>query len=137
MLGLHAYIEVADLEHGIEFYCRGFDLRLKRRLSPRWAELSGAQIPVFLLGGLPSLADLGSLKAERSYQRHWTPVHLDFIVANLDEAVARLEALGAVLDRPIKDREYGRIANLADPFGNGFDVIEFTRNGYDAVDRRE
>jgi predicted enzyme related to lactoylglutathione lyase len=110
---------------------------MKRRLSPRWVELAGAQIPVFLLGGLPSIADLGSVKAERSYRRHWTPVHLDFIVADLDEAVARLKALGAVLDRPMKNREYGRIANLADPFGNGFDVIQFTGSGYDAVDRRE
>jgi hypothetical protein len=30
---------------------------------------------------------------------------------------------------------YGRIANMADPFGNGFDLIEFTGSGYDAVSR--
>jgi hypothetical protein len=35
----------------------------------------------------------------------------------------------------IKLREYGRIANMADPFGNGFDLIEFSGSGYDAVSR--
>ena len=32
-------------------------------------------------------------------------------------------------------REYGRMANLADPFGNGFDLIEFSGSGYDGVSR--
>ncbi len=49
--------------------------------------------------------------------------------------VARLTALGGTLDREIKTREYGRIANLADPFGNGFDLIEFSGAGYDNVSR--
>ena len=50
--------------------------------------------------------------------------------------VARLISLGASLDRDIKIREYGHIANMADPFGNGFDLIEFTGPGYDAVSRQ-
>ena len=71
----------------------------------------------------------------RSYERHWTPVHLDFIVGDLDATISRLTALGASLDRGVKSREYGRIANMADPFGNGFDLIEFSGSGYDAVSR--
>jgi hypothetical protein len=43
--------------------------------------------------------------------------------------------MGASLDRDVKSREYGRFANMADPFGNGFDLIEFSRVGYDAVSR--
>ena len=72
---------------------------------------------------------------QRSFERHWTPVHLDFIVADLDAVVARLTGLGATLDRGIQQREYGRMANLADPFGNGFDLIEFSGSGYDGVSR--
>jgi predicted enzyme related to lactoylglutathione lyase len=60
-------------------------------------------------------------------------VHVDFIVTNLDETVARLCRLGATLDREIQIREYGRMANMADPFGNGFDLIEFSRPEYDNV----
>ena len=135
MILVHAYIEVTELARGIEFYCHGLDLTLKRRLSPRWVELAGANLPIFLLADRPALADLGNTQAVRSYQRHWTPVHLDFIVADLDQMVARLRALGASLDREVKVCEYGRIANMADPFGNGFDLIEFSGSGYDAVSR--
>jgi len=71
----------------------------------------------------------------RDFGRHWTPVHVDFIVANLDEMVARLCGLGASLDREIQIREYGRMANMADPFGNGFDLIEFSGPGYDNLQR--
>jgi predicted enzyme related to lactoylglutathione lyase len=135
MLIAHAYIEVADATRGIEFYGQGLGLTVKRRLSPRWIELAGANLPIFLLAHRPPVADLGSRKVPRSYERHWTPVHLDFIVDDLDAAVSRLTELGGALDRDIKTREYGRIANMADPFGNGFDLIEFSGSGYDAVSR--
>ena len=108
---------------------------MKRRLSPTWIELSGANLPVFLLADRPAMANLGSRTALRSYERHWTPVHLDFVDADLDATVARLTALGGSLDRDVKVREYGRIANMADPFGNSFDLIEFSGAGYDAVSR--
>jgi predicted enzyme related to lactoylglutathione lyase len=135
MLTVHAYVEVTEAARGIEFYCEGLGLTLKRRLSPRWIELAGANLPIFLLADRPAVADLGSAKAARNFERHWTPVHLDFIVRNLDRMVARLTRLGGSLDREIKTREYGRIANMADPFGNGFDLIEFSGSGYDAVSR--
>jgi predicted enzyme related to lactoylglutathione lyase len=135
MLEIHAYIEVADLDRGIGFYCDGLGLSLKRRLSPNWVELAGANLPVFLLGNRPPFAELGATNAPRSFERHWTPVHLDFIVPDLDAAVGRLVALGAMLDRAIQSREYGWMANMADPFGNGFDLIEFSGSGYDAVSR--
>ena len=130
MVTVHAYIEVTDAAAGIAFYCDGVGLTLQRRLSPTWIELAGANLPIFLLANRPA-----TRKVERSYERHWTPVHLDFIVSDLDATVARLAALGGSLDRDIKLREYGRIANMADPFGNGFDLIEFSGAGYDAVSR--
>jgi predicted enzyme related to lactoylglutathione lyase len=135
MVTVHVYIEVTEATRGIDFYCQGLGLTLKRRLSRTWFELAGADVPIFLLADRPPLADLGSRMAPRDYERHWTPVHLDFIVDDLDATVSRLVAMGASLDRNIKLREYGRIANMADPFGNGFDLIEFSGSGYDAVSR--
>ena len=135
MLEVHAYIEVADLERGIAFYCGGLGLALRRRLSPSWIELSGANLPLFLLGSRSPVAELGATRVSRKFARHWTPVHLDFTVTDLDAAVRRLMELGGTLDRPIQSREYGRMANMADPFGNGFDLIEFSGAGYDAVSR--
>jgi predicted enzyme related to lactoylglutathione lyase len=135
MLEVHAYIEVTEPQRGIAFYCDGLGLTVRRRLSPRWIELAGANLPIFLLANQPEVADLGTISAKRNYDRHWTPVHLDFIVPDLDAIVARLTARGGTLDRAIKHREYGRIANMADPFGNGFDLIEFSGSGYDGVSR--
>ena len=135
MLEVHAYIDVADLERGIAFYCDGLGLTLKRRLSPSWVELEGANLPVFLLGNRAATAKLGGTQIRRDFGRHWTPVHLDFIVPDIDAAVTRLTGLGATLDRPVQHPEYGRMANMADPFGNGFDLIEFSGSGYDAVSR--
>src|SRR5205085_10565287 len=135
MIEVHAYIEVADLERGIAFYCDGLGLTLKRRLRPSWVELAGANLPIFLLGARTPIAELGATRIERNFARHWTPVHLDFIVPDLDAAVARLTGLGATLDRELQQRDYGRMANMADPFGNGFDLIEFSGSGYDGVSR--
>lgn len=135
MIEVHAYIDVADLERGIAFYCDGVGLTLKRRLSASWVELAGANLPIFLLGNRAPTAQLGATQIRRDFGRHWTPVHLDFIVPDIDAAVARLTELGATLDRPIQTADYGRMANMADPFGNGFDLIEFSGSGYDAVSR--
>ena len=135
MIEVHAYIDVVDLERGIAFYCNGLGLALKRRLSPSWVELEGGNLPIFLLGNRSPTAQTGNTQIRRDFGRHWTPVHLDFIVPDIDAAVARLTALGAALDRPIQDADYGRMANMADPFGNGFDLIEFSGSGYDAVSR--
>jgi predicted enzyme related to lactoylglutathione lyase len=136
VLTVHAYIDVTDAARAIAFYCDGLGLTVKRRLSPAWIELAGANLPIFLLADRPPLADLGTKKVPRSFERHWTPVHLDFIVADVDAAVARLVALGGSLDREIGVREYGRIAYMADPFGNGFDLIEFSGAGYEGMLRQ-
>ncbi len=126
-IGVHAYIDVGDLERGIAFYCDGLGLKLRRRLSPRWVELEGAAVPIFLLA---------RERPPGSFERHWTPVHLDFIVSDLDRTVARLTEIGGTQEGTTQTREYGRIAYMADPFGNGFDLIAFSGDGYDGVARQ-
>src|ERR1700730_14689130 len=50
---VHAYIEVTELPDGIKFYRDGLGLTLKRRLSPTWVELAGANLPIYLLANRP------------------------------------------------------------------------------------
>jgi predicted enzyme related to lactoylglutathione lyase len=60
---------------------------------------------------------------------HWPGgVHLDLACdpAEFDAEVARVVALGATLERPVRREPYGSIANLADPDGNLFDVVAYT-----------
>jgi catechol 2,3-dioxygenase-like lactoylglutathione lyase family enzyme len=131
---LRICIDVDDLERGIAFYTRGLGLVCGRRLGSDWVELLGAGSPIDLLANAPGTAPLGdSHPQRRAYARHWTPVHLDFVVEDVDSAVQRLLPLGAMLERPVQDRRWGRMANMADPFGHGFDLLEFRGRGYDEL----
>ena len=110
---LHTMVRVRSIEQSLRFYCEGLGLTLKRRLSPTWIELAGANCPIYLLANRPAVADLGSTTAVRSHERHWMPVHLDFVVSDRDATVSWLTARAGSLDRDIETREYGRIANMA------------------------
>jgi len=127
-------IDVPDLERAIAFYTDGLGLRLGRRLGNDWAELLGAGSAVDLLTNPTGTAPLGeSHPQRRDYARHWTPVHLDFVVDDVESALQRLLKLGATLERPVQERRWGRMANLADPFGHGIDLLEFRGRGYDEI----
>ena len=76
---------------------------------------------------------LSTVATPRDYGRHWTPVHLDFAVDDLERAIARAEAAGARREGLITEHAYGRMQLLADPFGHGIDLLEFHRGGYDEL----
>jgi catechol 2,3-dioxygenase-like lactoylglutathione lyase family enzyme len=127
-------IDVGDMDRAIAFYTEGLGLKLGRRLRGDWTELLGAPCPIDLLCEAAGSAPLGeSHPQRRGYARHWTPLHLDFVVDDLDAAVQRAVRHGAVLERPVVQRAWGRMANLADPFGHGFDLLQFVGRGYDAI----
>ena len=83
--------------------------------------------------GSPSAAATPASADRRSYGRHWTPVHLDFVVADIDAAVARARAAGARVESPPATHKWGKLALLADPFGHGICLIEFLGRGYDEI----
>lgn len=127
-------IDVDDLERGIAFYTQGLGLRVGRRLDDDWVELLGAASAIDLLANPAGTPALGQDHPQRrSYARHWTPVHLDFAVDDIESSARKLVALGASLERPILERRWGRMANMADPFGHGFDLLQFTGRGYDEL----
>ena len=94
-------------------------------------ELRGASSAIFLLqkpaGTGASSAPAGPA---RYYSRHWTPVHLDIVVENLDAAVARALAAGAVQESDCIDWRGSRCITFSDPFGHGFCLIEFDGETY-------
>ena len=126
-------IDVDDLDRAIGFYSAAFDLRVGRRFGGGGVEMLGGSAPLYLLlkaDGSPASRGMRQL---RSYQRHWTPVHLDFVVDNLAAAVRKAVAAGASLEGEAETHAWGRIAHLADPFGHGFCLIEFLGRGYDEI----
>ena len=126
-------IDVPDLEHAIAFYRQAFGLRLHRRLGPTGAEMLGADAPIYLLEKAAGTPAAGAARQPRDYARHWTPVHLDVVVEDVDSAVARAVAAGARLEDPPATHAWGRIAHLADPYGHGICILQFLGRGYDEL----
>ena len=124
-------IDVPDLERAVAFYTSAFGLTVGRRFPAGMVELLG-RCPIYLLHkpeGTPSSAAGGV----RDYRRHWTPVHLDFVVVALEPALAAALAAGARAESGIVAAAWGRMVNLADPFGHGVCLLEFSAAGYDAL----
>jgi predicted enzyme related to lactoylglutathione lyase len=126
-------IDVPDLEHALTFYTRAIGLTIGRRFGPDFAELLGAGSPIYLLVKPSGTRPFAGAPAPRTYERHWSPVHLDFVVDDIEAAVARARAAGATEEDPISEHPYGRLAMFSDPFGNGFCLLQFTGAGYDAI----
>jgi lactoylglutathione lyase len=75
----------------------------------------------------------GAVGSHRHYDRHWTPVHIDVVVDDVDEALSRAVAAGARAETGIRIEVWGKIVVLADPFGHGLCLIEFLGRGYDEI----
>jgi predicted enzyme related to lactoylglutathione lyase len=132
MPALRVCIDVDDLDAGIAFYTKALGLTPGRRAGDSWAELLGAPVPLDLLAKPPGTAAFPTgTRALRAYERHWTPVHLDVVVDDVEAAVRRAVAAGAKVDQPVQARSWGRIAILGDPFGHGFCLLQFEGRGYD------
>lgn len=124
-------IDVPDVELATTFYTAAFGLTVGRRFGSDFVELLGWPAPLYLLTKQPGT--LGAGGDRRRYDRHWTPLHLDVVVDDVDAAVARAVSAGAILEAAARDAPYGRIAMLADPFGHGFCLLAFSAKGYDAL----
>jgi predicted enzyme related to lactoylglutathione lyase len=126
-------IDVDDLERAVAFYGQAFGLRVSRRFGEGGVEMLGAAAPFYLLVKAPGSRAAKGLEQPRDYRRHWTPVHLDFVVADLPAAMARATAAGAMLEGAMETHHWGRIAHFADPFGHGFCLLQFLNRGYDEI----
>jgi len=136
LVGLYAVIDVDDLDRAIGFYTAAFGLRVARTFGGKAVELLDGPIPIHLVykrtASTPTPLSPNA-KTTRDYMRHWTPVHLDFVVDDVDGAVARAVAAGARLEGEIETHDWGRIAVLADPFGHGLCVLQHVGRGYDEI----
>ncbi len=127
-------IDVPNLEQAIRFYEEAVGLRLSRRLfGGTVAEMIGASSPIYLLTKPQGSAPIPRAAHARTYQRHWTPVHLDFVVDNLEMAIEKAEEAGAKLEVEPQSFAWGSLATLSDPFGHGLCFLQWSGRGYDEV----
>ena len=104
-----------------------------RRFGAFAVELTGATVPIYLLAKAAGTEASPTSGERRRYARHWTPVHLDFVVPDLEAALRTVLSAGGTLDGEPATHRWGRIAHLADPFGHGLCLIEFIGRGYDEI----
>jgi len=125
-------IDVPDLEAAIDFYQRATELKLGRRLfEGTVAELTGTSTRILLLEKEAGSSPVPGASLSRDYRRHWTPVHLDFVVRDIEAATAKAVAAGGRLEGTIQTFAWGRQACLSDPFGHGFCLLQWNGSGYD------
>src|SRR6476619_3943641 len=99
-------IDVDDLGLAVRFYTSAFDLKVARRFGSDGVELLGGSSPIYLLRKPGGTSATPSSSQVRVYGRHWTPVHLDFVVDDIEAAVKRATAAGATLEQPVSASEW-------------------------------
>lgn len=129
-----ANIDVPDLSPAIDFYCAALGLRLNRVIENDVAELVGASSVIYLLQNAAGSCPVNRLSAVRDYSRHWTPVHMDFVVEDVIEAAKRAVDAGATQESACVEWRGSKCISLSDPFGHGFCLIQFAGEPYNADD---
>ncbi len=120
-----ASIDVDDLERAVAFYTTGLGFIEQRRLfDDSVAELRAGSSLVYLLAKAPGTTPFTGSAEVRRYSRHWTPIHLDLVIPDIEAAVARARGAGANLEGKIRTHGQWREAQMSDPFGHGFCLLE-------------
>ena len=117
-------IDVPGLAEGVAFYCAAFGLSKASEPVPGVAVLRGLNVELCLLEKPPGSKPSPSTIDRRQFERHRTPVHLDFHVDDLHAALERVEALGAKREQVFEHAGHGSAAFCSDPFGHGFCLLE-------------
>lgn len=133
MMQMLVNIDVDDIAKATDFYCRALGLKVGRRFDSGFVELLGGVAPIYLLENSKGSQPVAGVSQERNYTRHWTPIHVDFIVNDIHAAIRQAQAAGAKLESEIRTHKYGYLALLGDPFGHGFCFIQFVGRGYDEI----
>ncbi len=126
-------VDVNDLARAERFYTAAFGLKVSRRLGSAGVELSGSSAAIYLLAKEPGTAPSDNTTQRRTYERHWTPLHLDFVTEDIEQAVQQARAAGATLETPVAAQKWGKLALMSDPFGHGFCFVQFIGRGYDEI----
>lgn len=117
-------IDVPNLAEGVAFYCAAFGFSKKSEPVPGVAVLTGPGADLCLLEKPAGSRPSPETSDRRRYERHWTPVHLDFHVDDLHASLQRVEALGARREQLFENPEHGSAAFCRDPFGHGFCLLQ-------------
>jgi predicted enzyme related to lactoylglutathione lyase len=124
-------IDVPELAPAIKFYTAALGLRHSRTLDDDVAELTGASSVIYLLRNATGSKAANESPDTRDYTRHWTPVHIDFVVDDIETATRRALEAEAVRESECVEWKGSKCISFSDPFGHGFCLIELVGEGYE------
>jgi len=116
-------IDVPNLEAGLRFYGEIFGFTERARPFPTMAILDGNNVSVCMHEKAAGSRSSSGGEEARRYERHWTPVHLDFHVLDFDAVLEKVRARGGSIENEFRSHGPMPTAFCSDPFGNGFCVI--------------
>jgi len=124
IVSIEICIDVPDLAEGIRFYSAAFGFSKVAEPYPGVAVLKSGESNITLLQKPAGSKPSPNTQDTRRYERHWTPVHVDFHVKDLKTALDQAVQAGAIKEQAFEHPEHGGIAFCADPFGNGFCLLQ-------------
>lgn len=116
-------IDVPQLEEGLRFYRDALGLTEIARPIPSYAILKCGSAQIGLIEKPAGTTPAKGAGDVRRYERHWTPVHIDFQVDDFKTALARAVNAGGICEQKFEGGARPPIAFCSDPFGNGFCIM--------------
>lgn len=116
-------IDVPNMEEGLRFYRDALGLTEVARPIPTYVILKCGEAQIGIMEKAAGTKPAQGSDETRHYERHWTPVHIDFHVDDFETVLAAAVKAGAKCEQ--KHVMDGRppIAFCSDPFGNGFCIM--------------
>lgn len=116
-------IDVPQLEDGLRFYRDALGLAEIARPVPTYVLLTCGNTEIGLIEKSAGSNPAQGTNDVRRYERHWTPVHIDFHVDDFEAFLTTAVNAGAKCEQKFEGGAHPPVAFCADPFGNGFCVL--------------
>ncbi len=116
-------VDVPSIDEGLKFFGDAFGFVETARPHPGYAMLSAGEMTLGLLAKPAGSSPAQGSSDVRKYERHWTPVHIDFRVEDFEGTLEKALAAGAKSEQVHRVPSYPPVAFCSDPFGHGFCIV--------------
>lgn len=123
-------IDVPSIEEGLKFFGEVFGFTETSRPHPGYAVLASGESTIGLLAKPAGTSPAKGSDDVRRYERHWTPVHIDFRVADFDATLKKALDAGAKSEQVYRVADYPPVAFCSDPFGHGFCIVGLSNSDH-------
>jgi len=122
-------IDVPQMDEGLKFYRDALGLTEVARPFPSYIILQCGMAKIGLMEKAAGSKPAKGSDDVRRYDRHWTPVHIDFHVEDFEGVLAKALSAGAICEQKFEGGTHPPVAFCSDPFGHGFCIIGIRSGG--------